>query len=69
VEILYGAYTMKRIIPGIKFYFSEKKNRLVHGITGISMLILSIFDSINPYLRIGVFALAVGFNLLRMRYF
>jgi hypothetical protein len=61
---------MKRtILNGIRSYFSDKKNRAVHALTGISMLILTIFDSINPILRVGIFAGAVGFNLLRMRYF
>ena len=59
---------MKRIIQAIKSYFTDKKNRIVHAIVGISMLIMTIFDSISPYLRIGVFAAAVGFNVLRMRY-
>jgi hypothetical protein len=59
----------RKILKGIRSYFSDKKNRLVHILTGISMLALSLFDSINPFLRIGVFAGVVGFNLLRMRYF
>lgn len=59
---------MKRVVKGLKSYFSDKKNRLVHVSVGISMLIVSIFDSINPYLRIGMFGAAVAFNLLRMRY-
>jgi len=60
---------MGNILNGIKSYFKDKKNRIVHALTGISMLILTLFDSINPYVRIGVFAGAVGFNLMRMRYF
>ncbi len=59
---------MKRIIQGLKSYYSDKKNRVVHIIIGISILIVSVFDSISPYLRIGMFATAVGFNLIRMRY-
>ena len=59
---------MENILNGIKSYFKDKKNRIVHALTGISMLILTLFDSINPYVRISVFAGAVGFNLLRMRY-
>jgi len=60
---------MGNILNGIKSYFKDKKNRVVHALTGISMLILTLFDSINPYVRVGVFAGAVGFNLVRMRYF
>jgi len=60
---------MGNILNGIKSYFKDKKNRAVHALTGISMLILTLFDSINPYVRVGVFASAVGFNLVRMRYF
>ncbi|MDY9923722.1 hypothetical protein [Methanobacterium sp.] len=60
---------MENILNGIRSYFKDKKNRIVHALTGISMLILTVFDSINPYVRIGVFASAVGFNLIRMRYF
>jgi hypothetical protein len=59
---------MENILNGIKSYFKDRKNRIVHALTGISMLILTLFDSINPYARISVFASAVGFNLLRMRY-
>lgn len=58
---------MKKILNGIKSYFSDKKNRLVHAFAGISMLLLTLFDSISPCLRIGVFAGAVGFNLFRMK--
>jgi hypothetical protein len=60
---------MGNILNGIKSYFKDKKNRVVHALTGISMLLLTLFDSINPYVRIGVLAGAVGFNLVRMRYF
>ena len=60
---------MGNILNGIKSYFKDKKNRVVHALTGISILILTLFDSINPYMRVGVFAGAVGFNLMRMRYF
>ena len=59
---------MSRIIQGLKSYYSDKKNRIVHIVMGISLLIASVFDSISPYLRIGLFAGAVGFNLIRMRY-
>jgi hypothetical protein len=59
---------MENILNGIKSYYKDKKNRIVHALTGISMLILTVFDSINPYMWISVFAGAVGFNLLRMRY-
>ena len=59
---------MIRIIQGLKSYYSDKKNRIVHIVMGISLLIASVFDSISPYLRIGLFAGAVGFNLIRMRY-
>ena len=58
-----------KIINGIKSYFSDKKNRAVHALVGISMLVMTLVDSINPIVRISVFAGAVGFNLLRMRYF
>ncbi len=58
---------MSKILNGVKSYFSDKKNRFVHALTGISMLILTVFDSINPWLRIGVFAGAVSFNLVRMK--
>ena len=60
---------MKRIVQGLKSYFTDKKNRIVHAVMGISLLIGSVFDSINPYLRISLYASAVGFNLIRMRYF
>ncbi len=59
---------MKRVVHGLKSYFSDKKNRIVHIIMGISILIGYVFDSISPYLRIGLYAGAVGFNLIRMRY-
>jgi hypothetical protein len=60
---------MKRIVQGLKSYFSDKKNRIVHIVMGMSILIGSVFDSISPYLRIGLYAGAVGFNLLRMKYY
>ena len=59
---------MKRIVQGLKSNFSEKKNRIVHIVMGISILIGSVFDSISPYLRIGLYAGAIGFNLIRMKY-
>jgi len=59
---------MKRIVQGLKSYFSDKKNRIVHIVMGISILIGSVFDSISPYLRIGLYAGAIGFNLIRMKY-
>jgi hypothetical protein len=58
---------MRKILNALKSYFSDKKNRLVHGLTGISMLILTVFDAVSPGLRIGVFAGAVSFNLVRMK--
>ncbi len=59
---------MSKIIQGLKSYYSDKKNRIEHIVMGISLLIASVFDSISPYLRIDLFAGAVGFNLIRMRY-
>lgn len=60
---------MKKVLKSLKSYFTDTKNRIVHVTAGISILIMTIFDSVSPYLRIGVFAAAVAFNLLRMRYF
>jgi len=35
---------MENILNGIRSYFKDKKNRIVHALTGISMLILTVFD-------------------------
>jgi len=67
--LLGGIILLKRIVQGLKSYFSDKKNRIVHIVMGISLLIGSVFDSISPYLRIGLYAGAISFNLIRMRYF
>ena len=59
---------MNKTFKIIKNYYSDKKNRIVHAIAGISMLLMTIFDFISPYLRIGVFTSAICFNILRMRF-
>jgi len=58
---------MKQIVKGIKNYFSDKKNRMVHIIAGVSGLLASIFSLIGFYDRILLFAVAISFNVLRMR--
>ena len=59
---------MRRIIRGIKSYFSDKKNRIVHATVGISALVATLFNLIGLYDRLALFAVAIGFNILRMRY-
>jgi hypothetical protein len=59
---------MTKIIQGIKSYFSDKRNRSVHIIAGVSGLIASIFSLIGFYDRIVLFGIAIGFNILRMKY-
>ena len=59
---------MKRIVQGLKSYFSDKRNRIVHATVGISALIASIFSLINIYDRLALFAVAICFNVIRMRY-
>jgi hypothetical protein len=59
---------MTKIIQGLKSYFSDKKNRFVHIIVGISGLIASIFSLIGFYDRLALFTVAIGFNVLRIRY-
>ena len=59
---------MERIVKGLKSYFSDKKNRIVHATVGISALIATIFNVIGLYDRLALFAVAIGFNVLRMRY-
>ena len=59
---------MKRIIKGLKSYYSDKKNRIVHATVGISALIATLFNLIGLYDRLALFAVAIGFNVLRMRY-
>jgi hypothetical protein len=58
---------MKQLVKGIKNYFSDKKNRIVHIIAGVSGLIASIFSLIGFYDRILLFGVAICFNVLRMR--
>jgi hypothetical protein len=58
---------MKPIVKGIKNYFSDKKNRIVHIIAGISGLVASIFSLMGFYDRILLFGVAICFNVLRMR--
>ncbi len=59
---------MKRIVRGLKSYFSDKKNRIVHAAVGISALVATLFNVIGIYDRLTLFAVAIGFNVLRMRY-
>jgi len=58
---------MKPVLKGIKSYFSDKKNRVVHMIVGISGVIATIFSLIGFYDRIMLFGVAICFNVLRMR--
>ena len=58
---------MKQVINGIKTYFSDKKNRIVHIMAGLSGLVASIISLIGFYDRILLFAVAICFNVLRMR--
>jgi hypothetical protein len=58
---------MKPIVKGIKNYFSDKKNRIVHIIAGISGLVASIFSLMGFYDRILLFGVAICFNVVRMR--
>lgn len=57
-----------KIIQGIKSYFSDKRNRIVHATVGISAMVATVFNVIGFYDRIALFAVAVGFNVFRMRY-
>jgi len=59
---------MKKVIKGLKTYFKDKKNRIVHIIVGFSALIASFFTSIDIFTRLSMFGVAIGFNLLRMRF-
>lgn len=58
---------MKPVIKGIKTYFSDKKNRIVHMIAGISGYIASVFSLMGVYDRILLFGIAICFNVVRMR--
>lgn len=52
----------------IKILFLWQKNRIVHATVGISALIATLFNVIGLYDRLAIFAVAVGFNVLQMRY-
>jgi hypothetical protein len=58
---------MRPVFNGIKRYFSDKKNRLVHVIVGVSGLVGTIFSLISFPDRLMLFGAAVCFNVLRMR--
>lgn len=58
---------MKKIIKGLKAYFNDRRNRIVHIIVGISALIASVFTSIDIFTRLSMFGAAIGFNMLRMK--
>jgi len=58
---------MKRVIQGLKSYFSDKRNRIVHATVGISALVATLLNLIGLYDRLALFAVAIGFNVLRMR--
>lgn len=57
-----------KIVEGLKNYFSDKRNRIVHATVGISAMIGMLFNVIGLYDRLALFAVAIGFNVLRMRY-
>ncbi len=57
-----------KIVQGLKTYFSDKRNRVVHATVGISAMIATLFNIIGMYDRLVLFAVAIGFNVLRMRY-
>ncbi|MEL7670328.1 hypothetical protein [Methanobacterium sp.] len=57
-----------KIAKGLKNYFSDKRNRIVHATVGISAMIGMLFNVIGFYDRVALFAVAIGFNVLRMRY-
>ena len=59
---------LMKIVQGLKYYFSDKRNRIVHATVGISAMIATLFNVIGMYDRLALFAVAVGFNVLRMRY-
>ncbi len=57
-----------KIVKSLKYYFSDKRNRIVHAAAGISAMVATLFNVIGPYDRLVFFAAAIGFNLIRMRY-
>ncbi|MGB9977974.1 hypothetical protein [Methanobacterium sp.] len=57
-----------KIVQGLKSYFSDKKNRIVHAVVGISTMIATLFNVMGLYDRLMLFAVAIGFNVFRMRY-
>jgi hypothetical protein len=58
---------MSKIVNGIKNYLSDWKNWVVHGLVGTSMLFVTLFAPVSPYVRLGLVAAVVGFNVVRMR--
>ena len=63
-----GGGRLMKIVQGLKYYFSDKRNRIIHATVGISAMIATLFNVIGMYDRLALFAVAVGFNVLRMRY-
>lgn len=57
-----------KIVESLKSYFSDRRNRIVHAAVGISAMIATLFNVIGLYDRLALFAVAVGFNVLRMRF-
>ncbi len=59
---------MKRLLSGIKAYLSDWKNWAVHGIVGVILLLFLLFAPLDIYVRLGVLACVVLFNVFRMKY-
>jgi hypothetical protein len=59
---------MNRVFNGLKAYLTDWKNLLTHSVIGIFLLWFAVFAPISPYIRIGVLAAVVTFNVIRMKY-
>ncbi len=57
----------KKIWDGIKDYLKDWRNLLGHALLGIVFVVLAIWVPINIWVKLGIIACLVAFNIFRMR--
>mgnify|MGYP007099442848 CR=1 FL=1 len=60
---------MTRLLWGIKAYFSDWENWVVHCVVGVILLLFLLSAPLDPVVRIAVLLCVVAFNIIRMKYF
>ena len=59
--------SVKKGFMGIVKYLSNWKNLLNHAVVGFFFLIVAIYTPINIFIKLGMIAIVITVNILRMK--